>query len=91
MYSTLDIVTDIGIVLCGVAAIVYGFWRWRAYRDKKDLSWYAIGVLMLLSVGWDVVAKLLSLDHQTMLWSRSIVGIVIVTACIAIYYRFRLE
>ena len=91
MFSTLDVVTDIIIVLCGIAAVIYGFRRWRAYRDRKDLSWYAIGILMLLAVGWDYVAKLLSLDHQALLWSRSIVGAIVVVVCIAIYYRLRLE
>jgi hypothetical protein len=93
MFATLDIVTDIAIVLCGVVAIIYGYWRWSYYHENKDKWWYVIGSLMLIGVLWGYVSKhmFVSIDYQTLFWSRNLVAAVAVVACIAIYYRFRLE
>jgi hypothetical protein len=93
MLSTLDIVTDIGIMLCSIAAVSYGYWRWRTYRQKKDKLWYLIGAIMFLGVAWDYAIRFLlpTIDYQTVFWSRNILAVVIVVACIAVYKRFKLD
>ena len=92
MYTTLDIGTDIVILLCGVAAIIYGYFRWSAHHENKDRWWYVIGLLFIAGVAWDYLSKnLLMIDHHTLFWSRNLVAVVVVVACIGIYKRFELE
>ena len=93
MLSMLDIATDIGITMCSIGAIIYGYWRWRVYHEKKDMLWYLIGVLMFIGVTWDYTTRSLitSIDPQLLFWSRNVLAAIIILACIAIYKRFTLE
>jgi hypothetical protein len=93
MYFTLDVVADALIFLCGVASIIYGYWRWSWYHENKERWWYVIGLLILVGVAWDFLTKsgVVALDYQEMFWSRNLLAAFIIVVCIAIYKRFSLE
>lgn len=80
LQNTIELISDLLIIVGGVAAIVYGYTRWREYKYKGELWWCTLGVVGLLGCAWDYASRHLlvgMLDPNLLHWSRQLVYIAV--------------
>jgi hypothetical protein len=85
-----DNIGNLMIAFASVAAIIYGYDRWRQYRHKEEFLWCVLGIFGLLILSWDYATRhvLLSMiDTRTLSWSRQLLDLTGVLACIALWLR----
>jgi hypothetical protein len=90
----MDVLFEIIAFLGGMAAIFYGYFRWRPHRDKGELLWCVFGILTVLMMGWDFYSGYVinsTIDKNLLYLSRQIIRVIFLIMCGAFAYIKRDE
>jgi drug/metabolite transporter superfamily protein YnfA len=86
----IHIVIALLYLIGGVAAIIFGYSRWRKSQNKEELLWCAVGVLTLCVLLWNNAADHLLgdlLNSRSLFWSAQILDTVLLVAWISLAIR----
>jgi succinate-acetate transporter protein len=83
--SITSIITDITVTIGGVAAVIYGLFRWRKYNQVDELVWCGYGIFVLVVMAWVFISHLYLPDTGLIGWSRPILMLLMVGFAVPIY------